>query len=405
MLVPLRYNLRSMFVRKTATALTVLGLGATVAVLAGVLALQQGFALLYTENGRDDLAVFLRPGATNEGDSLFRRDLGLQLIKTLPEIVRDPQGLPLASMEAYLAVRRFREGGDGRAETNVPIRGVQQATFQLRAKEFRITEGRNFTPGANEVIVGKKLPGRIQNCAVGDVITFNTTPFQVVGVFECPGPFESEVWGDLDRMVDALERYGPNRILAQLQPESFGDKRESDQLGYTTRLTGLAERLMNDPTVPAKVLTEREYMTSQTAALSTVLRFLGLFLGTIMGLAAVFTATNTMMTAIASRTHEIGILLATGFRPLAIFMSFLLEALVLCVLGGLVGCLLALPLNGVQTGTTNFQTFTEVAFGFRLTPLVLFSSVAFSMLLGIIGGALPAWRAARMTPTQALRRQ
>ena len=405
MLVPLRYNLRSLFVRKTATALTILGLGATVAVLAGVLALQQGFALLYAENGRDDLAVFLRPGATGEGDSLFRRDLGLQLIKTLPEIERDAQGLPLASMEAYLAVRRFREGGDGRNETNVPIRGVQQATFQLRAQDFRITDGRNFSPGSNEVVVGKKLPGRIQDCALGDVITFNTTPFQVVGVFECPGPFESEIWGDLDRVVDALERYGPNRILAKLQAGTFGAKRESAQLGYSTRLTDLAERLMNDPTVPAKVLTEREYMTAQTVMLSGVLEFLGAFLGTIMGLAAVFTATNTMMTAIASRTHEIGILLATGFRPGAIFLSFLLEALVLCVLGGLAGCLLALPLNGVQTGTTNFQTFTEVAFGFRLTPLVLGSSIAFSMLLGLIGGALPAWRAARMTPTQALRRQ
>ncbi len=405
MLVPLRYNLRSLFVRKTATALTVLGLGATVAVLAGVLALQQGFALLYAENGRPDLAVFLRPGATGEGDSLFRRDLGLQLIKSLPEIVPGADGAPLASMEAYLAVRRYRVGGDGRDETNVPIRGVQQATFTLRGEDFRVVEGRSFSPGSNEVIVGRKLVGRIQDCAIGDVLTFNTTPFQVVGIFECPGPFESEIWGDLDRMVDALERYGPNRILARLDPSAFGPERTSDLLGYKTRLADLAERLKNDPVVPAKVLTEREYMTAQTVMLSAVLKFLGAFLGVIMGLAAVFTATNTMMTAIASRTHEIGILLSTGFRPGAIFLSFLLEALCLCFLGGIAGCILALPLNGVQTGTTNFQTFTEVAFGFRLTPAVLGTSIGFAMLLGLLGGAWPAWRAARMTPTQALRRQ
>lgn len=405
MLVPLRYNLRSLFVRRTATLLTALGLGATVAVVAGVLALQQGFQRLYTENGREDLAVFLRPGATGEGDSIFRRDLGVQLIKTLPEIAKDEQGAPLASMEAYLAVRRFRLGGSGRDETNVPIRGVQEATLQLRADEFRIVEGRSFTPGSDEVIVGKKLPNRIQDCQVGDVITFNTTPFRVVGVFECAGPFESEIWGDLDRMIDALERYGPNRILAKLVDGTLGPARTSQELGYTTRLADLAERLKNDPIVPAKAWTEREYMTSQTGMLSATLKVLGGILGTVMGLAALFTATNTMLTAIAGRTHEIGILLSSGFRPIAIFLSFLLETVLLCLLGGIAGCLMALPLNGIQTGTTNFQTFTEVAFGFRVTPVVLGTAIIFSLILGVLGGAYPAWRAASLTPTQALRRQ
>lgn len=203
MLVPLSYNLRSLWVRRSSTFLTVLGIAATVAVVSGVLALQQGFRSLYASNGRDDVAVFLRPGATNEGDSAFRLDLGIQLMKSVPEIATAPDGTPLASMECYLAVRRFRKGGDGTQETNVPIRGVQPATFAIRGDDLRVVEGRRFEPGTDEIMVGATLVDRIRDCELGDVLTLNTTPFRVVGVFECDGPFESEIWGDLDRMLAA----------------------------------------------------------------------------------------------------------------------------------------------------------------------------------------------------------
>lgn len=405
MLVPISYNLRSLWVRRSATLLTVLGIASTVAVVSGVLALQQGFATLYSANGRDDIAVFLRPGAASEGESAFRRDLGLELIKRLPEIAAGPDGAPLASMECYLAVRRFRLGGDGTQETNVPIRGVQPATFDLRGEELRIVEGRRFEPGTDEIIVGRKLVDRIRNCQMGEVLTLNTTPFRVVGVFECAGPFESEIWGDLDRMLAALERYGPNRVIARMRPEAFGPAENPAELGYETSLGALAERVKNDTQVPAKVWTEREYMTSQTSALSVVLAFLGGFLGLVMGIAAVFTATNTMLSAIAARTHEIGILKAMGFRPFPILLSFLFEAILLGLAGGLIGGLASFAINGVQTGTTNFQTFTEVSFAFRVTPVVLGTAIGFSLALGLVGGLIPAWRAARMTPTEALRRR
>jgi ABC-type antimicrobial peptide transport system permease subunit len=166
----------------------------------------------------------------------------------------------------------------------------------------------------------------------------------------------------------------------------------------------LNERVKDDKEVPAKVMTERKYLASQTEYLSGTLILLGAFLAVVMGTAAVFTATNTMLAAISSRTHEIGILLAAGFRPFPVFLSFLFEALLLGLLGGVVGCLLSLPLNGVETGATNFNTFTEVAFAFRVTPMVLFTAVSFSLILGLIGGAIPAWRAARMVPVDALRR-
>jgi putative ABC transport system permease protein len=165
----------------------------------------------------------------------------------------------------------------------------------------------------------------------------------------------------------------------------------------------LAARLEKDKEVPAKVMTERAFLESQTQAMSNILLILAQFLGVIMGAAAILTATNTMLSAIAARTHEIGILLSMGYRPVPIFLSFQLEALFLGLLGGAVGCLFSLPFNGIETGTMNFQTFTEFAFAFRVTWKVLVTAVLFSLVLGLLGGALPAWRAARMKPTTALR--
>jgi putative ABC transport system permease protein len=404
MLVPLSYNLRSLFVRKSATLLTVLGIGATVAIVSGILALEQGFNSMFTNGGRADLAIFLRPGANSEGDSQFSRDRGLELIKSTPEIVVDERG-PVASMEAYLAVLLAPVRG---GVTNVPLRGVQPMTFEMRKSELHIVEGRNFTPGSDELIVGKRLIGRIQNCAIGDEIVLNKTPFKVVGVFDHPGQFGGEIWGDLDRLLTSMGRYGPNRIVAQLKPgidigapdpgtQMFEDKPAEPEPGT------LAARALKDPNVPAKVCSEKQFLASQTVMLTGILQFLAKALGVIMGLAAVFTATNTMLSAIAARTHEIGILLAVGFRPFPIFLSFLFESLLLGLIGGLVGCLLALPFNGLKAGTMNFQTFTEMAFAFRVTPLVLGVAVGFSLFLGLLGGAWPAWRAARLKPTEAIR--
>ncbi len=476
MLVPLSYNLRSLFIRKSATFLTVLGIGATVAIISGVLALQQGFTTMFTSGGREDVAVFLRPGSTNEGDSQFSRDRGLTLMKRVPEIEVGPQG-PIASMEAYLAVLLPRTTGNPEDKINVPLRGVQPMSFEIRKGELSIVEGRNFTPGSDEVIVGKGLTDRIQGCRVGDVIKLNKSPFRVVGVFAHSGQYGNEIWGDLDRLLATFERYGPNRVIAKLKPNtnvgapnpseafraddpqdvvaSILEKKISkedakarserlftglndwtDMLAWTdadfaTKLDlgeagtelapkvrasleasakklepapgSLAARLKEDREIPAKVMSEAQYLESQTGFLSFELVSLGIVLGMIMGLAAIFTATNTMLSALAARTHEIGILLAMGFRPVPIFLSFMFEAVVLGLIGGLVGCALSMPFNGIKTGTTNFQTFTETAFAFRVTPTVLIFAVTFSLLLGLAGGALPAWRAARLRPTEALR--
>jgi ABC-type lipoprotein release transport system permease subunit len=388
MLVPLRYNLRSLFVRRSGTFLTVVGVGATVAILAGVLSLRAGFRTLFEATGREDLFVFLRPGSTNEGDSIWQRGQAERLIQTLPEIRRGAEGAPLASMECYVAVRRYRIGG---GETNVPVRGVEPRGFDVHGDAVRIVAGRRFRPGADEVIVGRKLVDRIRNCQLGDVIQLNTSPLSVVGIFDSDGPYASEIWGDLDRMRATLNRPHPNRVVALLNPSAD--------------VAALAARLRDDKEIPAKVLTERAYLAAQTSALSDTLRILGIFLAVVMGTAAVFTATNTMLAAVAARTHEIGILLATGFRPLSIFLAFLFEALVLGLLGGAVGCAIVIPLHGLETGATNFNTFTEVAFAFRVTTEVLATAVIFALLLGLLGGAVPAWHASHLPPVSALRRR
>ncbi len=387
-LVPFSYNLRSMFVRKSATLLTIVSIAATVAVLCGVLALEQGFDSLFKEGGRDGILVFLRPGASSEGESYFPRDRADILIKSCSEIEEGADGRPLASAEMYLAVRLKKLDG---SETNVPIRGVQQRSFDLAGEMMTFVSGRRPEQGTNEIAVGRGLAGRVQHCVEGDVLTFNTTPFQVVGVFEYDGPFRSEIWGDVDRMQEALERPIFSRVIAKMRDG--------------VDVTAFKQRLEKDPQTPAKVMTETEYLSGQTAMLSGMLLALGAILGTVMGVAAVFTGTNTMLSAIASRTHEIGILLSVGFRRYSIFLGFLLEALLLGLFGGILGSMLSFFLNGVETGTTNWNTFTEVAFAFRITPNLLAKAVGFASLLGLLGGLWPAWRAASMKPTDAMRRQ
>ena len=385
-LVPLRYNLRSLFVRSSATALTVCAIGATVAVLAGMLSLQQGFATLFQERGRADVAVFLRKGATSEGESGLTREQCDILTKEVPEVERNGNGAPLASAELFLAVRlRKFDGG----ETNVAIRGVEPLSFAVQGDDLRVVEGRRFEPGSDELIVGEGLLDRIANCRVGDVLRINTVTFRIVGTFAGKGGYRSEIWGDLERLSEALQRPVRSRVLARIKPG--------------TDLAAVQTRYESDLRTQPSVQTERAYLATQTDRLSKTFSILGTFLGLIMGLGAIFTGTNSMLAAIGARTHEIGILKAVGYRPLPIFVSFLGEAVLLGLLGGLLGCLLVLPFQGAETGTMN-ETFSEVTFAFRTTPFVMLVAITFAMLLGLVGGLFPAWRAAQMTPTQALRR-
>ena len=386
MALPLGYSWRNLLVRRTSTLFTALGIALTVAVFCGVLALRNGFQQLYTPRGEEDIAIYLRPGANSEGESAIRREQANIIIKERSEILRDPLGIPIAAAESYLAV--YMEKLDG-GLTNVPLRGVQRKSFDLLPTPPQIVEGRMLSWGSNEVLVGQPLTSRMRNCQVGDTLTLNLTPFEVVGVFTTKGAAAGEVWGDVDRMMEALERPVFQRVIARVDPNAD--------------LNAISEALREDARTPLQVLSEREYLAQQTSFLSAGLLFLALFLTVIMGLAAVLGAMNTMLSSVSARTHEIGVLKAIGYKPPQIFGAFVFESALIGLVGGLLGLLIVLPFHGIETGATNWNTFTDVSFSFTLSPQIAATAFLVAFALGLIGGALPAWRAARLRPVDALR--
>jgi putative ABC transport system permease protein len=387
MALPLRYSLRNVMVRRVSALFTALGIAMTVAVFAGVLALRTGFEQLYKDRGRTDIAVYMRPGAMSEGESGLTREQVEILVKERPEIARDEaSGRPLAAAESFLAVyMEMTEGG----LTNVPLRGVQPMSVPLRQGRVGVGEGRWFEWGTDEVVVGRPLTERMQDCRVGDTLVLNMTPFKVVGVLESESAEGGEVWGDVERMLEALQRPAFSRVIAQVLPG--------------TDIPEVSRELEHDARVPVQVFSELEYMARQTNITGQMLTFLADVLSVIMGLAAVLGAMNTMLASVAARTHEIGVLLALGYRRGAIFVSFLIESAAIGLLGGLLGLLIALPFDGVETGLANWNTFTDVSFAFALTPTLALQSFLLAFVLGVLGGALPALRAARLKPVEAFR--
>ncbi|MHC5210954.1 MAG: ABC transporter permease [Planctomycetota bacterium] len=387
MALPLRYSLRNVTVRRVSAVFTALGIAMTVAVFAGVISLRNGFEQLYKDRGREELAVYLRPGAMSEGESGLRREQVEILVKERPEIARDEAtGRPLAAAESFLAV--YMEMVDG-GRTNVPLRGIQPMSIPLRHGRVDVKQGRWFEWGTDEVVVGRPLTERMVNAQVGDTLILNMTPFKVVGVLESESAEGGEVWGDVERMLEALQRPAFSRVIAEVLPG--------------TDIPAISAELEHDPRVPVQVFSEREYMARQTNITGTMLTSLADMLSVIMGLAAVLGAMNTMLASVASRTHEIGVLLALGYRRGAIFLSFLIESAAIGLLGGLLGLLIALPFHGVETGLANWNTFTDVSFAFSLTPTLALQSFLLAFVLGVLGGALPALRAARLRPVEAFR--
>jgi putative ABC transport system permease protein len=386
MALPLAYPLRNLAVRKSTTLLTALGVAMTVAVFAGVFSLRDGFLRAYEVGGRDDIGIYLRPGAQAEGESGIARDRVEILLKEREEIARDETGAPLAAAETFLAVYMELLGG---GLTNVPLRGIQPASLKLHGERLRLAEGRWLQWGSDEVVVGRPLTMRMKNCAVGDTLVLNTTPFRVVGVYESPGAQSGEVWGDVERMMAALDRPFFQRVIAELRPD--------------TDVVAVAEALESDPRVASKFQDERSYLRSQTGMLGGMLTVLASVLTVIMSLGAVVGSAITMSAAVSARTHEVGVLLAIGYSRGAVVLSLLLEAALIGLLGGALGLLLALPFDGIQTGMVNWNTFTDVSFRFDLTPALALKSCALAFALGLIGGLIPALRAARLKPVAALR--
>jgi ABC-type lipoprotein release transport system permease subunit len=387
MAIPLSYNLRNIRQRPVSTLTTAIGIALTVTIFVGALALAAGFQSALVETGTEGNVIVLRKGADSEISSGIGRDAS-NIVRAHPAIATGPDGRPLVSSEMVVVTNRDRLGQPG--SSNVTVRGIDPEAMALRS-QVRITVGRMFAPGSDEVIIGARIAPRFVNCAVGDRIRFQQRDFTVVGHFDAGGSaFESEIWGDNSSLQPALQRGGGfQSVTFRLRdPSAFAE---------------LKKELESDPRLQVQVQREATWYTDQSGALASTIRVLGVFITIIMALGAVFGAMNTMYAAVQSRTREIATLLVLGFSPMAVLVSFMAESVLLSLLGGAIGCLLALPINGIVTSTTNFSSFSEVAFAFRVTPEALFAGMMFAAGMGVVGGFLPALKAARQSLSSSLR--
>jgi putative ABC transport system permease protein len=380
------YNLRSMIVRKGTAAMTAGGIAMVVAVFVMTLAIAQGFKATLVASGSPQNAIVLRKSATAETTSAVLRS-DVPIVESLPQVARGPDGRPLASPEllTIIALPRLTDN----QPANVPARGVGLQAFAVR-EGLTFVEGRRFQPGTREVNVGRLAMNRFKGLTLGSDVRFGSQIWKVVGVFVADdAAFESEIWGDVDLFMPAFQRDGYQSMTVKLADPSMFD-------AFKAAVEG-DQRLYLEPQ------REQDYYAEQSRALTTVIRVFGSFVTFILAIGAVFGAMNTMYAAVAYRTREIGTLRALGFPPLTIVMAFLVESIALALIGGVLGCALALPVHGLSTGTTNFSSFSEVAFKFKITPALLVGGLIFSAVMGAVGGLLPAIRAARIPVARALR--
>ena len=385
-MIPIKYNVRSLFERRGTTLMTVLSIAFVVLVYVGVLSLAGGLRTAFAASGDPQTVLVLRDGARSESESGFASDT-LRLLATLPEVARDAEGEVLASGETLHI--QVLERGDG-TESNVTLRGVEDAAFRLRP-EVEIVAGRRFEPGRGEIIVGANLPDRYPTLRLGNRVELGRTPFEVVGVFESGGAsYSAEIWGDVRDLGDAYRR--PNYYSsARLRATSRGD---------VERLIGSVE---SDQRLELDAMSETEYYENQTEGSTQIFVILGNGLAVVMAFGACFAAANTMYAQVSARQKEIGTLRALGFKRRSILGAFVLEALVLGLLAGAAGALLALPLNGLQAGTMNNVSFSEITFALRTTPDILLGGILLATVTAVIGGLPPAVSASRRKITDLLR--
>jgi ABC-type lipoprotein release transport system permease subunit len=380
------YNLRSMVIRKGTAAMTAGGIAMVVAVFVMTLAIAQGFRSTLVASGSPGNAIVLRKSATAETVSAVQRS-DVPIIESLPQVARGAGGRPLSSPELVTIIALPRVTDNQPA--NVPVRGVGAQAFEVR-ETLKFSEGRRFTPGTREINAGKLAIGRFKGLTVGSDVKFGSNVWHVVGVFTADdAAFESEVWGDIDVMMPAFQRNGYQSVTVKLADASMFDS-------FKAAVEG-------DPRLYLQPQRELDYYAEQSRAMTTVIRVFGTFVTLILSIGAMFGAMNTMYAAVAYRTREIGTLRALGFSGFRIVTAFLAESIALAMVGGVIGCILALPVHGLSTGTTNFSSFTEVAFKFRITPALMIGGVIFSAVMGAVGGLLPAIRAARIPVARALR--
>lgn len=385
MAIPISYNLRNLVVRKTTTIVTALGIALTVAVLLSVLALVNGLRTAFQSSGNPLQILVMRKGSTAELSSAVTREV-FQDLKSMAGIARDG-GEPMASLEMVTVINLPSvDSPDG---MNVTVRGILPVGIKMR-DNLKLQQGRWFQAGQREVVVGKSIAKRYPNAQLGRKLRFGRGEWEVVGVMDGgQSSVNSEIFGDLNQISSDFNR--PDGLSSTLL-------RATDEAA----VPALINSLNDDRRLGVEAQTEKSYYESQTNS-GAVLQYLGIFISVIMAVGSSFAAMNTMYAAVARRATEIGTLRVLGFSKASILTSFLLESLLLAVIGGLVGCLLVLPLNNVTTGIGSFITFSEIAFNFRVSPEIMLTGIVFAVVMGALGGLFPARMAARKEILVALR--
>ena len=387
MAIPIIYNLRSVRARWVSAIVAVLGIAGTVGVFIAMLSLARGFKATLVASGSPDNALIRRAGSTGEIDGSVPLDQ-VKVIQDAPGIARDGDR-PLVSPEVVV-IAAFPLKATG-TDANVQVRGVSPDALKVR-RNVHMKEGRFFQPGLNELIVGRNVPSTYAGLNLGDTVRFGGGNWSVVGVFDAGGSaFDSEVWCDARVLSQVYKR--PENIFSSI----------TVRLTSPAALTQLKDSLTSDPRMQVQVDREIDYYEKQSRGLTTLITILGTLVAGVMGIGAIFGALNTMYSAVSERSREIATMRAIGFGAAAIIVSFIFEALFISLIGGVVGCAAILPLNGFTTSAMNWQTFSHLAFAFRVTPLLLGIGVGFALLMGLAGGVPPAIRAARRPVVLALR--
>jgi putative ABC transport system permease protein len=384
--IPYAYSWKNLWARRLTTALTAAGLALVVYVFATVLMLSEGLRKTLVDTGSVDNVMVIRRGSQTEVQSTVDRDQA-NVVAALPEIATGMRAQRLVSKETLVLMALPKRSTA--KPSNVTIRGLSAVGLVLRP-QVKLVQGRMFRPGSSEIVAGNKIAEGFRGAGIGETLRFGLRDWTVVGIFDAGNTaFGSEIWGDVDQLMQAFRRTGYSSVIFKLtDPASFEQ---------------VKARLEKDPRLTMEAKREIAFYAEQSEQMARFLRILGLSLSAVFSVGAIIGAVITMYGAVANRTREIGTLRALGFRRISILGAFIMESVFLGLIGGIVGLALASTMQLLSISTLNWQTFSELAFTFTLTPGIMLESLGFALLMGLVGGALPAARAARLDIVEALR--
>jgi putative ABC transport system permease protein len=388
MAIPLVYNIRSVRVRWISNLVAVLGIAGVVSVFIAMFSMAKGFQATLVESGLPDNVMVRRGGATSEMDSVVTLN-EVKAVSDAPGIARNSEGRPMVSPEMVVVASFHHKTSN--SDALAQVRGVTEHALEIH-RNVKILSGRFFQPGLAELVVGKGAEKMYDGLTLGATPRFGGQTWKVVGILDSGGSaFDSEVWTDLVVLNQTYKR-----------PENFYSSLTL-RLDASADFTEFKDILSSDPRLNVQTEREVDYYRKQSWGMSMMIQVLGFLVAFVMGIGAVFGAFNTMYSAVSARSREIGTLRALGYGGVAVVFSMLFESVLISLIGGLLGCVVVLPLHGLSTSTLNFQTFSQVAFAFRITPDLLMSGLIFSIVMGFVGGIFPAVRAARLPIATALR--